>query len=122
MMRFIILIMLVILTIYPSQYIQADYESKIVEQLAQQYQVSQNRAAILFWNSEQREIGFRNAANIYPARLVKASNTPYPLKETYRDLLNVSYTLSGRRYTLEQFIDKTENRGLIVLKGDSILF
>ena len=66
---------------------------------------------------------FRNADRIGPTRaFVRAGTATEPLPAHGRSLRSLSYTYGGRAYTLQEFIDRTRNSGLLVLKGGTVAF
>jgi CubicO group peptidase (beta-lactamase class C family) len=66
---------------------------------------------------------FRNADRIGPIRpFVRAGTAAVPLPAHSRSLRSLSYTHDGRRSTVQEFMDRTRNGGLLVLKGGAVAF
>lgn len=66
---------------------------------------------------------FRNADRIGPTRaFVRAGTAAEPLPAHGRSLGSLSYAYGGRTYTLQQFMERTRNSGLLVLKGGAVAF
>lgn len=97
-------------------------EDETVESLRAAYLESDTREGILFWDTEERRVGFKRAADIYPARRVAASDTPLPLPSAPADLSDITYSVDGQPYSLDDFTDMPGNIGLIVIRDGDVLF
>lgn len=71
--------------------------------------------------NEGRAETFRNVAEIIPTRRVATSDTAYPLKRAAKPL-SLSYAFGGAQHSIEEFVRRTETTGLLILKGDVILY
>ena len=66
---------------------------------------------------------FRNADRIGPFRtFARAGTAAVPLPTHTRSLRSLSYTHGGRRYSVQEFMDRTRNSGLLVLKDGAVAF
>ncbi len=64
---------------------------------------------------------FRSLQEILPSRLVAAGPTPSALLEPTKPF-KVEYSFEGKTHSLEDFPARTDTTGLLVLKGNQILF
>ena len=64
---------------------------------------------------------YRNLPEILPSRRIAAAATPAPLLAP-TEAFQVSYTFGGKRHALEDFPARTDTTGLLILKGNHILF
>lgn len=97
-------------------------DQAIVETLAQQYQQSGSTESILFWNKEQRRVGFREIDQINPTREIQKGDNVYPLQIQLTDFSALTYKADNGLKTLQQFVDADENIGLIIVHKDNILY
>ncbi|MEO0436056.1 MAG: serine hydrolase domain-containing protein [Pseudomonadota bacterium] len=95
-------------------------EDLIVAKLAQQFADRKVGGNILFWDKEQRRIGFKNLRHIYPSRTVEAA-APYPLGARPLDLGQVQYTVDGESFTVGDFMAQDSSIGLLVVQGGDIV-
>jgi len=58
---------------------------------------------------------------ILPVRTIKRSDTPYKFGQRKVDF-KATYEYQGRMYTIEEFLKRTKTSGLLVLKGDDIVY
>ena len=79
-------------------------------------------ARILVWQPERRLRAFRNYAGIFPTRVIRAGERPYPLPATPWDFSGLSYDLNGKRHHLDDFIRETQVAGLIVVNRGRVLY
>ncbi len=79
-------------------------------------------AQILVWSPEQRLRAFSNYAGIFPTRTIEAGHRAQPLPTAARDFSNVAYTIDGRRYSLDEFIDEARVAGLILVHRGRVLY
>jgi CubicO group peptidase (beta-lactamase class C family) len=64
---------------------------------------------------------FRNADRIGPTRaFVRGGAAAIPLAAHGRSLSGLTYSSGGRVYTVQDFMDRTRNGGLLVLKGGAV--
>ena len=78
--------------------------------------------SILFWNTEEKRLGFKNIQHILPTRLIKKSPEPYSFTYQLVNLDSLTYRYGGRKYTLDDYINTFKVAGLIVVKDDKILY
>jgi len=78
--------------------------------------------SILFWNTEEKLLGFKNIQHILPTRLIKKSPEPYSFTYQLVNLDSLTYRYGGRKYTLDDYINTFKVAGLIVVKDDKILY
>ena len=97
-------------------------DAEILDALRAQYLEAGSTESILFWSDEQRRVGFREITNIAATREVHKGDTTYTLKEQPVDLRGVSYELNGETRTVQDFIDRDNTIGLIVVHKDNIIF
>ena len=76
----------------------------------------------LFWTYEQKVAGFRNMEKIGPARLVPASDRPYPLLRNETDLGSVEFRFNDAVLTIDEYVESQKVAGLIVVKDDVIVY
>ena len=76
---------------------------------------------LLFWTPEQQLVGYRNFDRVFPARVIAASDDPYPLPARHTDLSGVVFDFQGETYDLESFIEHNYIHGLLVLKDGGIV-
>ena len=50
---------------------------------------------ILFWNTEEKLLGFKNIQHILPTRIIKKSSEPYPLSYQLINLDSLTYRYGG---------------------------
>lgn len=101
---------------------QSSIEASTVDALAAGFRDSGRRESILFWNTEQRRIGFKHIDQIFPTRQVTASEQPLELIPASMDLSGVSYQVDGGTFSLSDFVSMPAHIGLIVLLDNKVLF
>ena len=79
-------------------------------------------AEILTWNDEQRSVGFRSYADIFPTRTIRAGEITSPLVENHQDLSGVSYSWEGKTFTLDDYLQANRVAGIIVVQGGRVRF
>ncbi len=79
-------------------------------------------ASILFWSADERRVGFREMDKIAPTRTIHKGQSIYPLKNKPMDLTGLSYELDGQPRTVQDFINRPETIGIIVVHRNNILF
>jgi len=77
---------------------------------------------ILFWDKAEKLNGFKNGYNFVPSRTVNKSLAPYPLNYLLLDFSQVTYQYKGKTYTLEDYINKFNVAGLMVVRRGNILY
>ena len=83
--------------------------------------------SMLFWTHEQHKTGFQNVDRLLATRTLPASDTPYPLVSSPdKRLETLEYRLEsaadGKRHSIADFMDTHQVGGVLVLKGNQILF
>ena len=96
--------------------------AEILDALRAQYLAAGSTESILFWSNEQRRVGFREITNIASTREVHKGDKTYTLKEQPVDLSGVTYEVNGETRTVQDFIDRDDTIGLIVVHKDNIIF
>ena len=96
-------------------------EQRVVDELAQQFVDRKAGGNILFWDNEQRRIGFKNLKHIYPSRTVHAAGEPYPLGDRPIDLGQVQYTVDGELFSVADFLAQDASIGLVVVQGGDVV-
>ncbi len=69
---------------------------------------------------DHRAENFRSMDSIFPARDVASSEPVWELQEEPRSL-PASYTFDGEQRSVEEFLERTESTGLLVLDGETIV-
>ena len=77
---------------------------------------------MLFWTPEQKVSGFRNMEKLYPTRRIGASDSPLPLQEAPRDLGDVPIRTEQAEMTLDEYFERQNVAGLLVLKDGQIAY
>ena len=78
--------------------------------------------SILFWNTEEKLLGFKNIQHILPTRLINKSSDPYSLSYQLINLDSLTYRYGGKKFTINDYINTFKVAGLIVVKDDKILY
>ena len=78
--------------------------------------------SILFWDKDQKIEGFKNGYKFIPSRIIQKSSKPYPLNYLLLDFSKISYRYANRTYTLEDYIDKFNVAGLMIVRRGNILY
>ena len=77
---------------------------------------------ILFWSEDQKINGFKNGYNYTPSRTIKKSSNPYPLNNLLLDFSKVSYKLKNKTFTLDDYINKFNVGGIIVVRRGNVVY
>ncbi|MHC5306335.1 serine hydrolase domain-containing protein [Bartonella sp. LJL80] len=75
---------------------------------------------MLTWDKQDRVVGFRNDYRSYPGDVFKHA-TPRPLPRDIQDLSNVSYSVDNHGYDLQQYINRNNVTGLMVIKNGTVV-
>jgi CubicO group peptidase (beta-lactamase class C family) len=79
-------------------------------------------AGLAFIREERCRVGaFSHFDTLFPARTIAAAKTASPLRRA-SGLPVIRYTFGGEERTLEQYLDRRPVTGLLIAKGDAILF
>lgn len=65
---------------------------------------------------------FRNMRAFFPTAMVRASGSPSALAQGAQVDLPVSFDFRGNRIDTASFLEQTDTTGLIIIKGDKIVF
>ncbi len=76
----------------------------------------------LFWTPEQKVAGFRNMDKIGPAREVAANGQAWPLPIGNSDLSEISIDNEGNTLSLNQYIERQDVAGLLVIKNGKVAY
>lgn len=76
----------------------------------------------LFWTPEQQVSGYRNMEKLGPARKVFAGDDPYPLPCAKVDLGAVEIVAGDTAMTVDEYVDRQNVAGLIVVKDSKIVY
>lgn len=95
-------------------------EQALIEQLRKRTEAGS--ASILFWNAKERRVGFREMEKIAPTRTIHKGTSVYPLKNKPTNLATLSYEFEGKPRTVQDFLNRPETIGLIVIHKDNVLF
>lgn len=77
---------------------------------------------LLFWSQEDRRVGFAHIAELFPTRRIGKSDSPSPLREAPVELGDVRYEVDGQSYSLADYLADPGHVGMIVVRGDDVLF
>lgn len=97
-------------------------EAAIVAKLAENGATTGRGASILFWSAAERRVGFREIDKINPTRSIARGDSVYPLSENPTDLSGLTYTHQGKERRVQDFLDRPESIGLIVVHKNQIIF
>ena len=78
--------------------------------------------SILFWDKQQKISGFKNGYNFVPSRAINKSSKPYPLNYLLLDFSQITYQYKGKTYTLEDYINKFNVAGMMIVRRGNILY
>ena len=77
---------------------------------------------ILFWNKYEKLSGFKNGYKFVPSRVISKSSEPYPLNYLLLDFSKINYKYKGKTYTLQDYINKFNVAGMMVVRRGNILY
>jgi len=78
--------------------------------------------SILFWDEQQKINGFKTGYNFIPSRAVNKSSKPYPLNYLLLDFSQLTYQYKGKTYTLEDYINKFNVAGMMIVRRGNVLY
>ena len=78
--------------------------------------------SILFWDKEEKINGFKSGYNFVPSRVINKSLEPYPLNYLLLDFSKLTYQHNGKTYTLEDYINKFNVAGMMIVRRGNILY
>ncbi len=76
----------------------------------------------LFWTPEQKVAGFRNIAQVFPTREIRAGGAVYPLPEDLRDLGGLEFEFRGATHTVDDYFAQQMVAGLLVIKDGKVVY
>ena len=76
----------------------------------------------LFWTPREQVAGYRNMDKISPTRRVVAGGSPYPLAIEKVDLGGVEIATDDVAMTVDEYVEKQNVAGLIVVQNDTIVY
>lgn len=76
----------------------------------------------LFWDFEQKVAGFRNMDKITWTRTVPAGDVAFPLPNAKTRLGNIEFMFDGQTWTADDYVERQQVAGLIVVKDGSIVY
>ncbi|MDC9592759.1 serine hydrolase domain-containing protein [Xenorhabdus sp. IM139775] len=76
---------------------------------------------MLTWGPAERVIGFRNAYRSYAGDVFK-HGTPTPLDKLTQDISSAHYEMDGKKYDINDYINRSDVTGLLVIKDGKIAF
>jgi len=83
---------------------------------------SEQTGGLLFLAPHERRVAFAHIDRLYPTRNIEAGPEPYPLVESFREFAGLTYEVDGARHSLADFLAMPGAIGMLVVKGDEILF
>lgn len=75
---------------------------------------------LLTWQGDDQIIAYRNIDKLLPTRLVPAGDYTLKLPEKNRDFSDFHYEVEGQSFTLNDYLEKNEVAGLLILKDGDI--
>ena len=79
-------------------------------------------SSALFWSGKQKVAAFRNIAKLAPTRVIQAGDYVLELPEAKRDLNNVTLSAGDVTMTVDEYIERQEVGGLLVVKDGNIVY
>jgi len=76
---------------------------------------------ITLFNADRIDQNFRSAGSLFDSRTVHSGDTVFKFKRAPRDLPK-TYSFNGREKSVQEFLDRTQTTGFIVVKDDTILY
>jgi len=85
------------------------------------------KSSILFWNDEQKKLGYQSVDQLLPTRGLTASETPYALVDSADEQLTSLYYSfdnggENSRHSIADFMHQQQVGGVLVLQGNRVLF
>ena len=77
---------------------------------------------VLFWTPEQQVVGYRNSDRIFPTRRIAAGPDVLELPYAKTDLDKVTIVLGDASMTVDEFFDRQNVAGLLVIREGEILY
>ncbi|MCY4296387.1 MAG: serine hydrolase [Gammaproteobacteria bacterium] len=77
---------------------------------------------LLFWSQADRRAAFRHIPGLHPTRRIESGDSPFPLRAAPVELGAVRYEVDGGEFGLGDYLADPAHMGLIVVRGDEILF
>lgn len=92
------------------------------EAFIQKNKLRERGAEVLFWTQEERAIGFKNIGTIAPTRVVSKAKNAQAMTLNDIGLAGLSYSVDGKTYTIEDFINLKSAVGIVVLKDGKLVY
>ena len=76
---------------------------------------------IAMFDDDRRVKNFRSMDQIFPTKIIHCAGQPYIFQTDLSDL-NTSYQFQGETRTMLDFLERTGNTGILILKDDFIIY
>ncbi|MCH2050848.1 MAG: beta-lactamase family protein [Trichodesmium sp. ALOHA_ZT_67] len=76
---------------------------------------------ITMFDDHKRVKNFRSMDQVFPSKIIRCATQPYIFQESFCDL-NTSYQFQGETRTIVDFLQRTGNTGILILKDDFIIY
>jgi CubicO group peptidase (beta-lactamase class C family) len=84
-------------------------------------QILPDPKGMLTWSQAERVVGFRNTYRAYPGHVFRCG-AAHPLPRAADGLDDLTYTVNGTRYRINDYLDRQNTTGLLVLKDGRIAY
>ena len=78
-------------------------------------------ASLMFLTPEQQRVAYRNLQHLAPTNIVARGSYVSPLVANAADLSRFTYQHEGRARTVDDFIERTNVAGLLVISNDAVV-
>ncbi len=92
------------------------------EAFIQKNKLRERATEVLFWNQDERAVGFKNIGIIAPTRVVAKAENAKPMILNDIGLADVTYEVEGIKYSIQDFIKLPSAIGLVVLKDGQLVY
>lgn len=96
-------------------------EATILEGLIAQAQTGR-ATRLLFLSQDQRDVAFKQMAQLFPVRNIAKSDTVYHLDEDPEDFSGLTYRIAEKDFALDDFLRMRASRGFIATKNGHVQF
>ena len=76
---------------------------------------------ITMFDDHKRVKNFRSMDQVFPSKIIRCATQPYIFQESFCDL-NTSYQFQGETRTIVDFLQRTGNTGILILRDDLIIY
>ncbi|MGK7919791.1 MAG: serine hydrolase domain-containing protein [Trichodesmium sp.] len=76
---------------------------------------------ISMFDDHRRVKNFRSMDRVFPSKIIHCATQPYIFQEDWRDL-NISYQFQGETRKMVDFLQRTGNTGILIVKDDFIIY